>query len=405
MKTLDSGITAAKGFQATGTATGLKRGMKKDIALIASDLPAQFAVQFSQGRWKSPAVLRNQELMKKGNLLNGIAIYSGGANLCHGLDGILWNQELADIFSQCMGVKDNTVFTAFLGPIQNAVPIEAIKESVQKSYPGMGSSRFDAKMAGDGILTTDFNRKEAAVSFEIAEKTVTIGAMAKGRGLPAYDMPSQLCVIASDVSISQELLRESLQITAKRTFDMVFTGDEDSPNDMLLLLSNGLAGNPLIQQKGEEYQLWLDALYLVCENLAKQIASDRGELGKRIAAVVHEAKTQEDAMQIARAVVHSRSVCAGVFAEECNWPAALCAISHSGAYYQPERISIAFETKNGSIVFLDQGRPRAVPAEKAAALLEGEEVKIHFFLDCGSAQAEAWCGELDCRYLLRPGEN
>ena len=91
MKIINGGVTAPKGFKATGNAVGIKKGVK-DLALISSDVPAVCAGAFTTNVVKATSVLRNIEIVKnKKNKISGVAVNSGNANACTGELGVQGN--------------------------------------------------------------------------------------------------------------------------------------------------------------------------------------------------------------------------------------------------------------------------------------------------------------------------
>ena len=67
MNTIDGGITAVKGFKATGAAVGIKKG-KKDMAMIFSEAPAMFAATFTTNVVKAAPSIGTKKYSRKGNL-------------------------------------------------------------------------------------------------------------------------------------------------------------------------------------------------------------------------------------------------------------------------------------------------------------------------------------------------
>lgn len=184
MKVIEGSVTAAKGFRAAGNAVGIKGKIteKKDLALIASDVPATAAAAFTTNVVKATSVLRNMEIMESGVKINGIAVNSGNANACTGEEGVKSNKEMAQCFASLLGVEENTVLTASTGVIGAVFPIETVKEGIKNTFPMLGYDRNNALMAAEAIMTTDTYSKEVAVEFELGGKTVRMGGMAKGSG-------------------------------------------------------------------------------------------------------------------------------------------------------------------------------------------------------------------------------
>ena len=64
MRVIDGGITAPEGFKAAGRHIGIKK-VKKDIALLTSDVPAKAAGVYTQNRIKAAPVIWNSNITKK----------------------------------------------------------------------------------------------------------------------------------------------------------------------------------------------------------------------------------------------------------------------------------------------------------------------------------------------------
>ena len=110
------------------------------------------------------------------------------------------------------------------------------------------------------IMTTDTFKKQLALEFYIGDKKVTIGSMAKGSGMIEPNMGTMLSFITTDLSISPELLDEALKSSVNVTYNRVSVDGDTSTNDMILILANGLAENPTITEKDENYDTFLKAL-------------------------------------------------------------------------------------------------------------------------------------------------
>ena len=114
--------------------------------------------------------------------------------------------------------------------------------------------------ACEGIMTTDTFKKEFAISFILDGKECRIGGMAKGSGMIHPNMATMLAFLTSDVAITSELLDEVVHEVVNDTFNMVSVDGDTSTNDMLCMMANGLAGNPIIYKKDEAYDTFKKAL-------------------------------------------------------------------------------------------------------------------------------------------------
>ena len=112
------------------------------------------------------------------------------------------------------------------------------------------------------------------MSLTLGGKTVTIGGMCKGSGMIHPNMCTMLGFVTTDAAISKTLLQKALSQVVADTYNMVSVDGDTSTNDTVLLLANGMAGNPEITEEKEEYQEFLKALLYVNTCLAKKIAGD-----------------------------------------------------------------------------------------------------------------------------------
>ena len=404
MKIIDGGVTAPKGFKATGNAVGIKKGVK-DLALISSDVPAVCAGAFTTNVVKATSVLRNIEIVKnKKNKISGVAVNSGNANACTGELGVQGNLQMAEKFAELLNVPADTVLTASTGVIGATFPIDTIKKGIDDTFPMLGYSREDAHVAAQAIMTTDTYSKEVAVEIEIGGKTVKIGGMAKGSGMIHPNMATMLGFITTDINITQELLDKALMVTIPKTFNMVSVDGDTSTNDTVIVLANGMAENDIIDTENEDYKVFADALYYINEKLAKELVRDGEGATKFIEINVDGAKTEEDAKVIAKSVVTSSLVKAAMFGEDANWGRVLCAMGYSGIDFDTKKVDIVYRSEKGTIDLMTQGTPIVFDEDKAKEILKEKEIYVDIKIAEGEAKATAWGCDLSYDYVKINGD-
>lgn len=406
MKVIEGSVTAAKGFRAAGNAVGIKGKIteKKDLALIASDVPATAAAAFTTNVVKATSVLRNMEIMESGVKINGIAVNSGNANACTGEEGVKSNKEMAQCFASLLGVEENTVLTASTGVIGAVFPIETVKEGIKNTFPMLGYDRNNALMAAEAIMTTDTYSKEVAVEFELGGKTVRMGGMAKGSGMICPNMATMLSFITTDADISAELLNKALKEDIKSTYNMVSVDGDTSTNDTVVVLANGLAGNDKVTEEGADYDAFKEALHYVNERLAKNLVRDGEGATKFMEVNVEGAATYEDAKTMAKSVVKSSLFKAAVFGEDANWGRVLCAMGYSGVKFDPNKVDIVFASSAGSILLMDKGTPIVFDEDKAKMILSEKEIQVNIKISEGNEKATAWGCDLSYEYVRINGD-
>lgn len=170
MNMIDGGVTAPKGFSATGGCAGIKGTDKKDLAMLKSETPAVCAAAFTTNVVKAASVLRNQKIVDGGQKISGVVINSGNANACTGEAGVQANEEMARAFAEYLQVPADAILTASTGVIGAPFPIGIVAKGIAELASGLGTGREAARLAAESIMTTDTYSKEAAVQVEIGGK-------------------------------------------------------------------------------------------------------------------------------------------------------------------------------------------------------------------------------------------
>jgi glutamate N-acetyltransferase/amino-acid N-acetyltransferase len=396
---LKTGVTAPKGFLAAGAMVGIKKQAKKDLALVLSEVPAHAACVFTTNVVKAACILFNEKVLAKQPLLRGMVINSGNANACTGEAGILHNEMMAEAFAQAFGVNANQVLIASTGVIGVPLPIETVVNGIKEVSKTVSKSERAGHDAAEAIMTTDCFAKEFSLEVEIGDKIVTIGGMAKGSGMIHPNMATMLGLITTDANISPALLQQALKESNSRTYNMISVDGDTSTNDMVAILANGRAENPLIDQHGPNYELFAEALESVNRFLAKAIARDGEGATKLLEVIVQGAKTIDDAQKLARSVVSSNLVKAAFFGQDANWGRVLCALGYAGVNFDPNNVSIEFFSQAGLICLMHKGEPIKFDEETALTILKEKEIKVLVTMAEGDAQATAWGCDLSYDYV------
>lgn len=403
MRIIDGGITAAKGFFATGAHIGIKK-IKKDLSLLYSEKSAVVAGMFTQNIVKAASVVRNEKIVKSGKKVKGLVTISGNANACTGKQGILDNQKMADIYAEMLQVNSDEVLTAATGIIGKEMPMDIIENGIRKISPQLKEDRQSAKDAAGGIITTDTFLKEVAVELELGGKTVTIGAMAKGSGMIHPNMATVLAFLATDAVISQELLQKALHDAVEITYNMISVDGAVSTNDMVLFFANGAAENEPFTEDSEDYKKLKDAVLYINQKLAIQVIHDGEGASKLIVAAVTGAKTKQDARKLAKAVINDNLVKTAMYGEDANWGRILAAMGGSGGFFEPETVEIAFQNEKGYLLLMENGQPIRFDESKALEILAERDIIIHISLHNGTDEAIAWGCDLGHEYIRINGE-
>ena len=265
--------------------------------------------------------------------------------------------------------------------------------------PELDGSLEAGNQAAKAIMTTDTVEKEAAVQFEIGGKTVTVGGMCKGSGMIHPNMCTMLGFVTTDVNISKELLQEALSQDVKDTYNMVSVDGDTSTNDTVLLLANGMAGNPEITEKNEDYGAFCQALNYVNTQLAKKIAGDGEGATALFEVKIIGAESKEQAVTLSKSVVTSSLTKAAIYGHDANWGRILCAMGYSGAQFDPEKVDLYFESRAGKIKIIENGVSTGYSEDEATKILSEDAVTAIADIKMGDCTATAWGCDLTYDYV------
>ena len=417
MKQLSGGVAAPKGFRAAGVHCGVKKGKgdgnqppkskrpevldgKKDLALIISDQPCTAAAVYTMNRVKAAPLYVTMDHLENGEA-QGIVVNSGNANAC-APNSHEHAEEMCALAAAATGIKASDFVVASTGVIGQELNMVAIRSGIPACAAAL--SPEGSGDAADAIMTTDTVRKEMAVSCAVGGKTVTIGAIAKGSGMIHPNMGTMLCFVTTDCAITQEMLSDALHEIVPRTFNRVTIDGDTSTNDMCVVLANGMAENPLIEWKDDGYTVFYKALYSLFEQMARAIAADGEGASKLITCTVRNARSEESAERLGKAVVGSSLVKAAMFGADANWGRVLCAMGYSKAPFRPEYVDVKFSSDVGDILVCQQGAGVDFDEAAAKSILSQGEVVIDVDLHEGEYAATCWGCDLTYDYVKINGD-
>lgn len=397
MEIIKGGVTAAKGFKASGIHVGLRRNVeKKDLALVYSDVVCNAAAVYTQNKIKGNPIYVTQDHIRNGKA-QAIIINSANANTFNGKDGLINAYKMAEFTSEKLNIKKEDVLVASTGVIGEPLKINLIEENMDNLVHGLSKKGHLA--AREAIMTTDMIKKEMTVSIQCDEKEVIIGGMAKGSGMIHPNMATVLGFITTDLDIEQNLLQEAISSAVKKSFNRISVDGQTSTNDMVIILANGKSENKKIKEKNEDYRKFLLALTYICKELAKCVAKDGEGASKLIECEVSGSLDEEIAAKIAKAVITSTLVKTAVFGSDANWGRILCAIGCEDVHIDLDKIDVTFESKKGYLEVCKRGVPLEFNEDKAKKVLGDDEITILIELNMGEERATAWGCDLTYEYV------
>ena len=401
MKEITGGVCAAKGFTANGVHCGIRRNKtKKDLSLIFSEKRAVAAAVYTQNLVKGAPIT-----VTKQNLADGYAqamiCNSGNANTCNA-NGIEIAEKTCGLVAAQLGIPASDIIVASTGVIGQPLDLTPIADGIPALVSGLGADNSLA--AAEGIMTTDTQVKEVAVSFDVDGTECRLGAIAKGSGMIHPNMATMLIFVTTDVAITPEMLQKALSADVQTSFNMISVDGDTSTNDMVSIMANGMAGNAEITSPGAGYDAFCQALHHVTVKLSRMIAKDGEGATKLLECKVEGAKTQEAARIAARSVISSALVKAAMFGADANCGRVMCAIGYSGADVDVSKIDVSYLSAAGEILVCEAGSGLSFDEDLAKKILTEEEITVLVQLHDGNYTATAWGCDLTYDYVKINGD-
>lgn len=400
IKIIEGGVCSPKGFTASGVHCGIRKNRsKKDLALIYSEKKGPAVAVYTTNLVKGAPLLVTKKHISNG-VAQAIICNSGNANTCNA-NGVEIAEQTSILLADALNIDADDVIVASTGVIGQPLDIHPIKNGIPELVKGLGNNSSDAT---EGIMTTDTKKKEIAVSFDINGVTCKIGGIAKGSGMIHPDMATMLVFITTDCNISSKMLQKALSSDIQNTFNMLSVDGDTSTNDMVTVLSNGLANNKIIDSEGEYFDIFMKALNTVNVFLSKSICGDGEGATKLLECKVTNAKDLSTAKTVAKSVICSSLLKCAMFGADANWGRVLCAIGYSKADVDVNKIDVKFASKKGDISVCKNGAGVEFNEELAKEILLEDAIDILIDLNDGEYSSTAWGCDLTYDYVKINGD-
>lgn len=397
------------GFDTAGFAAGIKKNGAPDLALIASRVPCRAAATFTKNAFPAAPVQYDRRLLALNpDGIHGVLINSGCANACTGTPGDANARLMAEMTERALGATDHTLFVMSTGVIGVQLPMDKLTNGVPQLVAQLRPNGWaDAARA---IMTTDTRPKLVTRQVEIGGATVSLAGIAKGAGMIHPNMATMLSTIATDAAISQPLLQQALSAAVERSYNRISVDGDTSTNDTVLLLANGLAGNPEINSAGQAYSTFLAALTDLATELAQSIVRDGEGVTKFVAIHVHGAISNEEAHVAANTIATSPLVKTAFFGSDANWGRILAAVGRSGSTIDPSRCALyvtggaTAREKMPELQLVAGGTPLPYAEADAAKRFAEPEIDVRVDLALGDGEAIVWTCDLSHEYVSINGD-
>ena len=378
-------VTAARGFEASGVAAGIRRA-GPDLALVRSTDRAVGAAMWTTNRvLAAPVVVSKRHLAQAEP--RAVVVNAGVANAATGLRGEEDAEATAAAVAEAIGLEATEVVVLSTGVIGATLPMDRVLAGVGPLAAALSAAGGDA--AATAILTTDSGPKTAAVSRD----GFTVGGMAKGAGMIHPCLATMLAVVTTDYPLAAGEAPAFLKRAVQESFNRISVDGECSTNDAVVLLANGAGG--IAERDSTTDSEFAAALAEVCSDLSRQIVADGEGATVLLEIDVAGAASQGQADAIARRIATSPLVKTAAFGHDPNWGRVLAAAGSAQwnggfAELDPERLTVSFD---GTAVFA-RGAPTGATPE-----LGGGVCRIELDLSLGDGRASYLASDLSYDYV------
>jgi glutamate N-acetyltransferase / amino-acid N-acetyltransferase len=394
----EGGVVAPKGFRSAAVHCGIKaKPGALDLLVLAADTMATAAGLFTTNLVQAaPVLISKRHLVQTKGAARAVVVNSGCANACTGPQGFADAQSMTREVASGLGCAAEQVLVASTGVIGVNLVMDKVVPGIRSAVGALARGRgADAARA---IMTTDPFPKECAVVVQTERGAFTVGGTAKGSGMIEPMMATMLGFLTTDAMVPPTMLHRALTESARDTFNAITVDGECSTNDTLFAMASGASGVTIDE---ESYPVLLEALLAVSRELAIGIVRGGEGATKLIAVTVRNARSSDDARQVARTIANSPLVKTAVHGADPNWGRILASAGRSGVAFDADRAKV----RVGDVLLFENGLPHDHAAPLAAEHLKSIDIRIEVDLGTGGgADATIWGCDLSAEYVRINGE-
>jgi glutamate N-acetyltransferase/amino-acid acetyltransferase len=381
------------GIQLFTARAGIKQTDRADLTLMVLSGGNTVGAVFTTNRFcAAPVHIAKSHLFDEDGV-RAIIINTGNANAGTGAQGRIDAIETCAATAEQTGCKPSQVLPFSTGVILEPLPVGKITAALPKMQPA------DWADAARAIMTTDTVPKSASREGSVGEKhTVRATGIAKGSGMIHPNMATMLSFIATDAKVSQPVLQLMTQEIADETFNTITVDGDTSTNDSFVIIATGKNSQSEIDNIADpRYKQLKNLLGSLALELAQAIVRDGEGATKFITVRVENAKTRDEARQVAYAVAHSPLVKTAFFASDPNLGRLLAAIGYAGiADLDADILEMYLDDV---LVAENGGRAASYTEEQGQAVMAKDEITVRIKLHRGQAAATVYTCDLSHDYV------
>ena len=309
------------------------------------------------------------------------------------------------------------------GVIGQRLPIKKILSKIPTAHSNLADTHAAWLATAKAICTTDTFPKLLSTTFRLPSHPETeyrLAGMTKGAGMIHPNMATLLGILATDACISAAALQSLLTNAVTQSFNSISIDGDTSTNDTVAILANGAATPspstpPISSPESEDYIAMSRILTEFSQKLSQLVVRDGEGATKFVQVTVKNATSYADAKLIASTIARSPLVKTALYGKDANWGRILCAIGYtpnlSEGAVVPTKTNVSFipasnskSKDEGVLRLLVNGEPETVDEDRAARLLEDEDLEIEVDLGTGSQEAKYWFCDFSHEYVTINGD-
>jgi glutamate N-acetyltransferase/amino-acid N-acetyltransferase len=376
-------------------AAGIRKRGGRDVMLMRLAPGSRVAGVFTQNAFAAAPVQVCREHLAAGAVVRALVVNAGNANCGTGAAGLAAARETCRAVATLLRCSAKEVLPFSTGVILEDLPVDKLTAALPDCVATLAPDRWAE--AAEAIMTTDTVAKAASRVIGIDGVRVCVTGIAKGVGMLQPDMATMLAYIATDAPVAQTALAQMVRETADRSFNRVTVDGDTSTNDSFVLVATGRAALPEIAGGSGAYAELREAVLGVAATLAQAIARDGEGATKFITVHVRGARSELEALRVARSIGNSPLVKTAFFASDPNLGRLLMAIGNAGlADLDVARVNLWL----GDVQVIDSGgRAPGYREEDGARVMQPAEIEVVVALGRGDAQTTLWTCDFSYDYV------
>jgi glutamate N-acetyltransferase/amino-acid N-acetyltransferase len=384
------------GYRFAGIHSGIRPDpVRRDLALVVSDVPATAAGVFTQNRVRAAPVRVCQERVPS-DTIRGVVICSGNANACTGQRGLEDACRMTAVAAEAIDCRAEQMLVCSTGVIGRHLPMPAVESGIRNAAAELSASPEGLDAMAHAILTTDTRIKVVARNVNIDGVDIRLTGVAKGAAMIGPNMATMLAFVLSDAAVAPTDLAATKD-AASKSFNCVSVEGHTSTNDTLLVFANGQAGQGKTKPlQGDGLNRYRNAVTEVCAELAKAIAADAEGATHLVTIDVQGLRTDAEARQVAMTIANSALVKTAIFGADPNWGRIVSAAGYAGVEFEEEHLSLWL----GETLLYDHGTPQPFdPAAVSAYMKRERHIDMRLCFTLGQGRATVWTCDLTYDYV------